>query len=227
MSVMDWLLFTFFTAFALFSTWVFGSALAEAAARWLLKGERPVYRRWGVEDEIFVIVSNWRFAVLFPIVVLGCAYMSYLFVISVQFVFGESTTVDFQSDPFNRVVSILMMTLIVGLFWRMYKIDLARSKAARLERLPAYFQESLGIPGLVATYDSLVYAPRMFWDAFSELGNGELTFESSRRFQELGGQYRAIQGLSYVRLGIAVGVFAALIPVLLFLFQLSKDAYVP
>ena len=153
--------------------------------------------------------------------------MSYLFIVSVQFIFGDGSRLDFQADSFDRSISILIMSLFVGLFWRLYKIDLLKSKATRLDSLPTYFQETLGIPGLVATYDSLAYAPKMFWETFSKLGNGELTLEASKRFQELGAQYRAIQGLNYVRLGIAMGALAALIPVALFLFQLSRDAYVP
>ena len=216
MSGSDWSLFAFFTVLAVGSCLVLGAGIVDFYIRVAWRNERSLFRRWGVEQDIFSIESAWRFGPWLAIMGAGSAYLSYIFIALVGFVFGGATDFNLDGEYFDRSVSVLCMALIVGGFWRAYRAYTLNEKARRLERLPPYFLQTVGTSELVATYDSLAQAPSMFWEEFSTLGDFEVTREASRRYREMASHYRALRSLNYVRWGI---IAAGLIPLVLFLLE--------
>ena len=216
MSGSDWSLFAFFSVLAVSSCLVLGMGVVDFFIRVARRNERSLFRRWGVEQDIFTIESTWRFGPWLAIMGAGSAYLSYVFIAMVGFVFGGVTEFKPEGEYFDRSVLILFMSLIVGGTWRAYRAGTLIEKARRLERLPPYFIQTVGASELVATYDSLSQAPDLFWEEFSGLGDYEVTREASRRYRELASHYRALRSLNYVRWGI---IAAGFIPLVVFLLE--------
>ena len=216
MSGSDWTLFAFFTALAVSSCLVLGMGLVDFYIRFAWRNERSLFRRWGVEQDIISIESHWRFGLWLAILGAGSAYLAYIFIALVGFVFGGIQDFTLKGEFFDRSVAILCMVLIAGGTWRAYRAGVSSEKARRLDQLPPYFIQTVGASELVATYDSLAQAPDLFWQEFSDLGDYEVTREASRRYRELASHYRALRSLNYIRWGI---IAAGVIPLVLFLLE--------
>ena len=77
----------------------------------------------------------------------------------------------------------------------------------------------------MATYDSLAYAPDMFWEEFVGLPDSELSKDASRRFRELASHYRALTSLSYVKWGIVIAFIGALIALVTVMLQVDQNVF--
>ena len=193
--------------------------------RVVCRNDGLVCRRWGVEEEIFSIKSIWLFGLWFTSRGVGSGYFSYIFAIAFLYVFGGSDSIEFKNESFGRAILILSAALFSGLLWRMYRVDAVRLKARKLDGLPTYFRDRVGVSELVATYDSLAYAPDMFWEEFVGLPDFELSKDASRRFRELASHYRALKSLSYIKWAIFIAVIGALIALVTFMLQVDQNGF--
>ena len=155
--------------------------------------------------------SWWTLAFSFFSIAGASSFFSYLLIIAVQFYFDDSRGIDYQKDSFPLSVLYLSYVIAFGVIWRIGKVRALVLKADKLEALPLYFRDRLNTSQMAAMYDILVRGPAVLWEDFAGLTDLELVQDGVRRYRDLTTLHFTIQSVSYVQIGVVVGVIGILI----------------
>ena len=109
-----WSVFAFSGVAALALCFLLGVFVVDFYVRVAWRRDRPLFRRWGVEDGIFAVVSHRKFALYFVALGMLAALFSYVSVAMSLFVFGGLQSFDTDSVYFDRSISVLYTFLIAG-----------------------------------------------------------------------------------------------------------------
>ena len=108
-------------------------------------------------------------------------------------------------------IIFLSYVILIGGIWRNSRVRTLVRKAGQVEALPLYFRDRLNTSQLAAIYDILVRGPAVLWEDFAGLTDLELVRDGVRRYRDFTMLHFTIQSLSYVRIGVVIGVVGLLV----------------
>ena len=183
-----------------FLCWVTGLAFIHITWWIFLPGRgRARLDRWQLYEEAIVISNVWmRFAALMALVAVWGAVL-----------FFFHPVIPFLLE--DHIASRIVTTTFVGAAFGGYASEFLRlvaiaEKARALDRLPRGFRTKLTILDLAALYDSLQYAPLIYWQGFSKLDPIELNRGTADRYFRYAELYLHRRSLHLARTAIIIAV---------------------
>ena len=175
----------------------------------LSKTDRCLYVKWGVERDLFWPISRAQ-------IIYRCA--GYLFGTVIYLVIALFTVqliVDSWQMGTYTILSFLVCVLAIGFDFESQRFKDIRHKVKDLEDLREVFHNRFSVSDLLSVYESLEYAPRLFWKEYSDLPEEEVSEATNQKYRERAAPYRYSLSIKYNRILIVVAVLAIVVPSLL------------
>lgn len=184
----------------------------QVALRLSKKTNRSLYRKWGVEEELFwprplAWFVGWTVAVVFsaPFTFVA-ALFSTLLVTDASRIGGEQ---------FYNTFTFFFAAFLLGFAAESQRFEDIKRKVNRLEGLREVFHHRFSISELLSVYESLQQSPQLFWEEYTQLPDEEVNEETNRKYRERAIPYRDSQSSRYNRIIIVVAALTLCVAVLL------------
>lgn len=183
-------------------------------------------QKWGVEDEVFRPKSNLIF-ILFGLALIAAilftfslAFISTLLISESPFAGGRPFSLKLLADSsqLGVTLNIAMFSVWTG-FWIEY-VRLGRicDKVKALNGLRDVFHQRFSVMEILSIYESMMPAPKLFWEAYTNLPENDINEETNRKFRELVAPYRYSQSRSHNQyISIATAIIIGLTAISVFI----------
>lgn len=199
----DWMFIVFVLALMAGYCYLLGHYLAQAIERLDFHSRRPSYRKWGVEQDVF-----WPASLLWFIgigIVFGLiAPLTVLVALLIEI--PEIGLPGIDNDPRMFTILIAVYALVLGFSVKAQAIDKIREKIKKLEDLGEVFGQRFSVLELLSMYESLRFAPQVFWEEYSKLPDAQINEEMNRKYRELAAPYLYAQSSRHSRIVITVAI---------------------
>ncbi len=199
--------------FGLMSVYAFllARTVFQAVLRLSKKTNRSLYRKWGVEEDLFWPNSRAGFIGLGILVVVGAA-LTFLAALFSTLLITDSSRVggDQVYDTFN----FFFIGFILGAAIESQRFQDIQRKIKKLDGLREVFHDRFSVSELLSVYESLRHAPPLFWEEYTQLPDEEVDEETNRKYRERAIPYRYSQSSRHNNILIGVTVLTLLVAVL-------------
>ena len=183
-----------------------GWALTQAGIRWRWSRHLPKYRRWRLEEGLFVPATLTNL-ILFALGSSALAALAFVGCLTI----GALPTSGGQigKDEAEGTATLAVFAFVTGavIEWvRCNRIDLKRR---RLDALKPVFSTIFPVSELLSMYECLQKAPQLFWDEYANLRDVEVNEMNNRRFRDRVAPYQHSRLDDLQRAAIFVAVVAA------------------
>ena len=206
-----WALVVF--AFGMMSVYAFFFArtVFQVVLRLSKKTDRSLYREWGVEEDLFWPPSGAWF-VGFCIGVFISAALTFALALFSTLLLTDASGI--AGDQIYDTFVFFYVGFILGIAFEWQRFKDAQQKVSRLDGLRKVFRDRFSVSELLSVYESLRYAPPLFWEEYTQLPDEEVNEETNRMYRERAVPYRYSQSSRHNRITIIVGVLTLLVAVL-------------
>ena len=197
----DWAVTIFVLVALAFYCFFLGDHLVQFTERLDFGKKRHLYRKWGVEGDILQPDSRAGFTALTIMFSLGAAIM-----ISLALLIDSTEAVLTAENLDNRTITALvaLYAFVLGLTMRNQRVINIRSKIKRLEGLGEAFHQRFGRSDLLATYESLRFAPAIFWDEYANLPHDQITETTNQKYRDMAASFRHTETIGHNRVLMVV-----------------------
>ena len=170
-------------------TFLLGRYFVDALVRVSSK-RKSSYRKWGVERDLFWPMPLVWFVLYGIVFVIGTVVTFLMAFASTTLMPGVSTV---GTEQFWDTLVIASYGLTIGFVVEISKFSGIDRKVKDLDGLRDTFLECSSISDLLATYEALRPAPKLFWEEFTQLPDDDVGEDSNFRFRERAAPYRYTQ----------------------------------
>ena len=206
----EWAVIILFFGLMCASSFVLGGGLAQAILRVRSQGERPAYRKWGVDADIFRPNSTLWFIVGSVAVVFGILFTFSFAFLSTVLITEDASPI---TDRFQYTLSIATYALFIGFAIELQRIENIEKRIKTLTDLREVFQQRFKVSELISMYENLRPAPSLFWEEYANLPDEEINQETNRSYRERAAPYSHSQSNRYNRIATIVGIGTLLLGV--------------
>ena len=186
--------------------------LIQVAVRLSKKEKRSLYRKWGVEEDLYWPHPGAWFIGWSIVVVVGASVTFVVAFFSTLLITDASRVgVDQIYDTFTFFTS----SLILGAAIELQRFEGIQRKVKRLDGLREVFHDRYSTSDLLSVYESLQHSPPLFWEEYTQLPDEEVDEETNRKYRERAIPYRYSQSSKHNRTIIVVAVLTLLVTAVL------------
>ncbi len=207
----DWTLTIILFAFMVAYTFLFGRFSVQAVAR-LFSKRKSSYRKWGVERDLFWPMPLVWFILYGFVFAIGTIFFFWIAFASTTLLPGVS---NIGAEQFWDTFVIAFYGLMIGVIVEMVKFSGIDRKVKDLDALRNTFLERSSISDLLATYEALRPAPKLFWEEFTQLPDEDIGEDSNFRFRERAAPYRYTQSRQHNLTILAIAALTLAVSALL------------
>ena len=204
--IAEWVIVSIIFASMLAYSFFLGDYIVRAGFRWLGRSRVSVYRKWGVEQDLFYPSPLWGFIAL-GIVIVVFAALTFLFSMVIVAIFMQKPV--FTEEVLERTFSIAMIPFVLGFFTEQARIWNILEKIDKLNKLPPHFHQKFSVTELLSMHEALRSAPSIFWEEYSNLEKWQINNDTNRRYRENAAPFRhnRLHTNNKVMLGITIALF--------------------
>ena len=199
----DWVFIAFILGLMAVYCYSLGHYLVQAIVRLDFRRRPPSYRKWGVERDIFWPTSLQWFVGLGIVL---CLFTAFSILSALLIEIPEIGLPGIDNDPKMFTIAIAIYAFLLGFSVKAQTIINIREKIKKLEDLGEVFDQRFGVVELLSMYESLRFAPQMFWEEYSKLPDAAINEESNRKYRELAAPYLYAQSTKHSRIVITVAI---------------------
>ena len=173
---------------------------------------RSLYRKWGVEEDLFGSHSGALF------IILGIGTVVYAALTFVLALFSTLLIMDSSwvgVDQIYNAFTIFFIGFVLGAAFESQRFEDVQRKVNRLVGLRGVFHDRFRVSELLSVYESLQHLPPLFWEEYTQLPDVEVDEETNRKYRERAIPYRYSQSRRHNRIVITVATLTFLVAVLL------------
>ena len=174
--------------------------------------ERPLYRKWGVDEELFWPTSAPWFICVVIAGIFGSA-VTYLIALFTAILVTDDIWLG--ANPYYDTFVAFSIAIVLGASVESQRFDDVQRKVNRLEGLRGIFHERFSASELLSVYESLQHSPTLFWEEYTQLPDEEVGEETNRKYRERAVPFRDSQSIKYNRITITVAALTFVVAVLL------------
>ena len=188
-----------------------GDYIARAGFRWLGRNRVLVYRKWGVERDLFFPLPRWQFIAWGTVIVVFTA-ITFLVSAAVSAAFIQKTSL--TKGILENTLAIAAIPFTWGILVAYVRIWNILERIDKLTKLPPHFHERFSVTELLSMYEALRSAPPIFWEEYSNLEERQMDSDINRRYRENAAPFRHnslnINNKAMLGIAIAVLIFTAI-----------------
>ena len=197
----DWAIIAFILGLMVVYCFFFGHYLVQAIVRLDFRKRLPSYRKWDVERDVFWPMSPQWFVGLG---IVNCLFTSIIILVALLIEIPRIGLPGIDNDPKMFTIAIAFYAFFLGFSAKAQSIINIWEKIKKLEDLREVFGQRFGVVELLSMYESLRFAPQMFWEEYSKLPDEDINEETNRKYRELAAPYRYAQSSKHSRTVITV-----------------------
>ena len=111
-----------------------------------------------------------------------------------------------DNDPKMFTIVIAIYAFLFGCSVKAQTIINVRKKIKKLEDLGEVFRQRFSVLELLSMYESLRFAPQLYWEEYSKLPDAAVNEETNRKYRELASPYLYAQSSKHSRIVITVAI---------------------
>ena len=180
----------------------------QAALRMSKKTNRSLYRKWGVEEDLFWPHSGAGFIGLGILLVFG-AVLTFIAALFSTLLITDASRVgeDQVYDTFN----FFFIGFILGIVIEWQRFEKIHRKVKSLDGLREVFHDRFRASELLSVYENLRHSPPLFWKEYAQLPDEEVNEETNRKYRERAVPYGYSQSIKHNRIIIVVGALTLIV----------------
>ena len=181
-----WILAIFSFVFMWGCTYIVGKFAVQVYLRLTKRANAAKYVKWGKYEEIFrpdPLPEFVLWAVFFAVFAVP------LFVASLFSTVPLTDADRIGASGIFYTVAVAIHALLMGSTLEIARFKVIEAKLNDIVGLKAVFHKQFSISELIATYEALYLAPRMFWEEYAELPEEDVTEDTSRQYRDLAAPY--------------------------------------
>lgn len=208
----QWAVVIFFFGIMCVYAFSLARALFQVLLRLSKKTDRSLYRKWGVEQDLFwpcpkILFMGWCILLVFG------ATFSFAVALSSTLLLTDASRVG--GDQFYSTFTFFFLGFILGAAIESQRFEDVRRKIKRLEGLREAFHDRFSVSELLSVYESLQHSPPIFWEEYAQIPDEEINEETNRKFRERAVPYRYSQSSKHNRILMIVAVLTLLVGAML------------
>ena len=184
----------------------------QVALRLSKKIDRSLYRKWGVEEDLYWPPSSTWFIGWGVLVFVSAAFTFVLALFSTVLVTDASRV---GGDQIYDTLNFFFIGFILGGAFEWQRFENIQRKVKRLDGLRQVFHDRFSVSELLSVHESLQHSPPLFWEEYTQLPDDEIDEETNRKYRERAVPYRYSQSSRHNRIIIVVTVLTLIVGAIL------------
>ena len=207
-----WAVVTFFFGLMCGYAFLLARIVFQVALRLSKRIDRSLYRKWGLEEDLYWPLSGAWFIGWGVLVVLGAAF-TFVFALFSTLLVTDASRVG--GDQIYETFNFFFIGLILGATVEWQRFENIQRKVKKLDGLRQIFHDRFSVSELLSVYESLQHSPPLFWDEYTQLADDEVDEETNRKYRERSDPYRYSQSSRHNRIIIVVTILTLIVGAIL------------
>ena len=219
MTIPIWVLPVLLFGMMLVYAYGFGDYMGKVLSRVSAGHRRPLYRKWGMEADIFGPQSRLWFIVWGVVNTIGLAF-TFIFALFSTILVTDNAGM--EPAKFGITAGQLEFTslfagaaLYLGLGVDLIRTDHIATKVRRLTALRPIYHRVFSVSEILAMYESLSPAPDIFWEEYTNLPEHEVNLITNQRYRERAVPYGRRQVHFTNRILAGVGILSVALTIII------------